>query len=169
MKVFNDLRLNKTVYQINIGQTYTTKEPDVVLNTLVGSCISVCMVDKTNGVYGINHFMLPGSNHKHNKDPKYGAYATDLLIEQMVEKGADRKHMEARVFGAGKVIDQDIFEVGTNNANFILKYLGTLKIPIVHSDLGGDYGRNILYFCNTSEVVVHKIANNNSTNGVLEK
>ena len=166
MKVFNDSRLNKTVYQINIGQTYTTKEPDVVLNTLVGSCISVCMADKTNGVYGINHFMLPGANHKYKKDPKYGTYATDLLIEQMVEKGADRNHLEARVFGAGKVVDPDMFEVSTNNANFIQKYLGTLKIPIVHSDLGGNYGRNIMYFCNTSEVVVYKVANS-KTNGVL--
>jgi chemotaxis protein CheD len=65
--------------------------------------------------------------------------------------------MEAKVFGAGKVLDNLIFDVAKSNAEFTQRYLAALRIPVIASDLGNNYGRKILFFCNTGDVYVKKI------------
>lgn len=160
MKAFFDSILNRTVYQIGMGETFSTTDPDLVLNTLVGSCVAVCLADRRNGVYGINHFLLPGRAFKHAYDSKYGINAITSLIDQMVAKGADTANLEAKVFGAGKLIENDVFEVSRNNATFVKRFLSGLNIPITYSDLGGKSGRNIHCFCDKWEVVVQPVINN---------
>lgn len=158
MKQFFDSKINRMVSEILAGELICTDNPSLVLTTLLGSCVSVCLADKVNGVFGMNHFMLPGKlGQTQHINSKYGTFATDLLIAEMIKKGAEKKFMEAKVFGAGKVLDNLIFDVAKSNAEFTQRYLAALRIPVIASDLGNNYGRKILFFCNTGDVYVKKI------------
>ncbi len=148
-----DHKLNRTIHKITIGEIYATRKQDAVLNTVLGSCVAVCLRDKTGAVYGINHFMMPGG---YRENTLYGAHATNQLIDLMLKNGASKKHLEAKIFGGGKTIKNNSFEIGKNNALFIQEYLDDLNIPIVEKDLGGNNGRNIYVFCDTWEVRVKK-------------
>ncbi len=170
MKQYFDPKINRMVSEILAGELVCTDNSGMVLTTLLGSCVSVCLADRVNGVFGINHFMLPGKlGVSQYRDPKYGTFATDLLIAEMRKKGAEKKYLEAKVFGAGKVLDKLTFDVARNNAEFIQKYLTALRIPIAASDLGNDYGRKILFFCNTGDVYVKKIREYSSNTEALAR
>lgn len=158
MKQFFDSKINRMVLEIIAGELVCTDNSGLVLTTLLGSCVSVCLTDRVNRVFGMNHFMLPGKlGQAQHGDSKYGTFATDSLISDMIKKGAEKKYMEAKVFGAGRVMGNLIFDVARSNAEFTQRYLAALRIPVVASDLGNDYGRKILFYCNTGDVYVKKI------------
>lgn len=152
----SDRQLNQVV-NIKNGEIKATCKPNIIFSTIIGSCVAVCLADKVNKVYGINHFMLPGENWQKANDPKFGITATNLLIEKMIKKGANMKNIEAKVFGGANTLTWDAYGVGKFNAEFIHKFLDVLKIPIVTSDLGGSFGRKILFDCNNWHVSVKKI------------
>jgi chemotaxis protein CheD len=153
---FSDHKLNQVI-NIKNGEIKATGKSNIIFSTIVGSCVAVCLADNSNQVYGINHFMLPGENWQKTKDPKFGITATNLLIEKMIKKGANLKNIEAKVFGGANTLTWDAYGVGKFNAEFILKYLDFIKIPIITSDLGGNYGRKISFYCNRWHVSVKKI------------
>lgn len=164
MKQYFDIKINRMVYEIIAGEYVSTNKVDSVITTLLGSCVSVCLSDPINGVFGMNHFMLPGGMaHGQQGNPRYGICATDLLIQDMINKGAQRKYLCAKIFGAGKVMDSTVFNVARNNAEFIQKHLLDLKIPVTASDLGKNYGRKIIFYCGTGEVYVKKITDYSSS------
>lgn len=110
----------------------------------------------------MNHFMLVNRRYARNipmtatEAGRYGVHAMELLINDMLALGADRKHLRAKVFGAGAVLD-DVFVgnfqcVGDINKRFILEYLETEKIPLEASDLGGNQGRIIRFRTDTLKV-----------------
>jgi chemotaxis protein CheD len=154
-----DPKIDRWVQRIIAGECCATNEPEIVLSTMVGSCVGVCLADTINGIHGINHYMLPGINPNKPDDPLYGEGAIRMLINKMTALGADVRKMEAHIYGGGKTVEHDHFEVGVRNARFALEFLAELGIPIKGKDLGGNYGRNIFYFCDTGRVVVNKAQN----------
>lgn len=156
MHNYNDRKLNRVISIIS-GEFKATGKSNTVFSTIVGSCVAVCLADNVNKVYGINHFMLPGENWQKTNDPKFGITATNLLIENMIKKGAGLKNIQAKVFGGANTLTWDAYSVGKFNAEFIQKYLVLRKIPIVTRDLGGNFGRKISFYCNRWHVIVEKI------------
>lgn len=126
-----------------------------VLQTLLGSCVACCIYDEWAGVAGMNHFLL--ANKRYSKSMplaateagRYGIYAMEILINDMVKEGADRRRLKAKLFGAGAVIGlakNDNFTcVGEVNARFAREYARIEGIPVVAEDLGGTRGR-VIYF-----------------------
>jgi len=133
---FFDSKIHKHVYEIGIGEVICTNDCGMILSTLLGSCISVCISDSVNKVYGMNHFMLPG-NDLSVEDAKYGVHAINILVNQMIDNGAKKEHLQARVFGAGEVHKE--LGVAAHNAFFVHDYLRELSIPVVAGELGGNY------------------------------
>jgi len=41
------------------GESHVTTDPNVVMTTVLGSCIAACIRDPQSGVGGMNHFLLP--------------------------------------------------------------------------------------------------------------
>lgn len=119
MKKYFSNKLDSKVYELFAGEYYATAEPHAFLTTLLGSCVAVCLIDEISGVSGMNHFMLPGKFVKnkplHIADPKYGVFAIDMLMAAMVELGAERRHLKAKVFGAGKMVQHFSVDVAKSN------------------------------------------------------
>lgn len=138
------------------GNIFAHNQPYKV-NTILGSCVAVCLFDPINKVGGINHYMLPLWNAQGLASPKYGNIAIERLLEKVLELGAKRVNLIAKVFGGGEVIDTEIksFKIGERNIELALEILKELKIPIKAQSVGGKLGRRIQFNVTTGEVL-HK-------------
>ncbi|PKN73722.1 MAG: chemotaxis protein CheD [Deltaproteobacteria bacterium HGW-Deltaproteobacteria-10] len=141
---------------ISPGEYYSTAGV-AVISTLLGSCIAACLYDPQNRVIGMNHFLLSNPRYSRSMPAvateagRYGSYAMDLLINDMMAKGTNRRLLRAKIFGGATIINKDnggnFYCVGEVNCKFIREYLSFENIPIDAEDLGGDYGR-VIHFCN---------------------
>lgn len=143
------------------GEYYVTGK-DMLLVTVLGSCVAACIRDSQNGIGGMNHFMLPDGgtdeNNPTSTSARYGSYAMEILINQITKLGARRANLEAKVFGGGNVLaGLTVANVGERNAEFVLKFLATEKIRIAARDLIDIYPRKVYYFPRTGKVMMKKL------------
>lgn len=143
------------------GEFYVTAD-EMLLVTVLGSCVAACIRDTRSGIGGMNHFMLPDScavaDNPLGKSARYGVYAMELLINQLAKLGARREHLEAKVFGGGNVLaGLTMANVGERNSQFVLEFLKTEKIRVVAKDLVDIYPRKVFYFPRTGKVLVKKL------------
>lgn len=144
------------------GEYYVTRR-DMLIVTVLGSCVSACIRDRSSGIGGMNHFMLPDSSEDNKTNPlsnsaRYGTYAMEMLINQLIKLGAKRPNLEAKVFGGGNVMRHfTINNVGERNAGFVLEYLKTENIRITAQDLIGIYPRKVYFFPKTGKVLVKRL------------
>lgn len=143
------------------GEYYVTSE-DIVLTTVLGSCVSACVRDSTAGIGGMNHFMLPDDADPTSRDAaaamRYGAYAMEVLLKELFKGGAKRERLEAKVFGGGAVLaNMTMLNIGERNADFVLRYLQLERVRMTAQDLRGKLPRRINYFPLTGRVTVRKL------------
>ncbi|MBS1159919.1 MAG: CheD [Proteobacteria bacterium] len=139
---------------------YFVSDQGMLLVTVLGSCVAACIRDCETGIGGMNHFMLPddGGRDKVSSSARYGTYAMEVLINHLFKMGARRNRLEAKVFGGGAVLSSlSSSNVGARNAEFVLDYLKTEKIPVVAKDLLDSYPRKVYYFSQTGRVLVKKL------------
>ncbi len=141
------------------GEYYVTGK-GLVLVTVLGSCVAACIRDTESGIGGMNHFMLPDEGGKEvvSSSARYGTYAMEILINHLLKSGARRNRLEAKVFGGGAVLASlSSSSVGERNAEFVMQFLKTEKIPVVAKDLLDSYPRKIYYFPDSGRVLVRKL------------
>jgi chemotaxis protein CheD len=141
---------------------YYVTGSDIVLTTVLGSCVSACVYDTTAGIGGMNHFMLPGKGESDRRDAvvdmRYGAYAMDVLMHALVKAGARRERLVAKVFGGAAVLPgMTQLNIGQRNAQFVLAYLDDQGVPLAAQDLGGSLPRRICHFPGSGRVAVRKL------------
>ena len=161
--VYYDNQLDIEAAKILPGEYYVTAR-DMVLVTVLGSCVTACIRDKLSGIGGMNHFMLPDANpDKDNPistSARYGAFAMEVLINNLLSLGAHRTLLEAKVFGGGNVLpNMSTMNIGQRNAQFALRFLATEKIPVSAKDLIDIYPRKVYFFPKTGKVLVKKLRN----------
>lgn len=147
------------------GEYYVTSR-DMVLTTVLGSCVSACVRDTRAGIGGMNHFMLPNDADPASRDSaaamRYGAYAMEVLLNELIKAGAHRRRLEAKVFGGGAVLaNMTMLNIGERNADFVLRYLQTEQVRIAAQDLKGELPRRINYFPLSGRVTVRKLVKHN--------
>lgn len=141
------------------GEYYVTAT-DMVLVTVLGSCVSACVRDREKGVGGMNHFMLADGGEKEllSASARYGTYAMEILINHLMKMGARKSALEAKVFGGGRVMSTlTSSQVGERNASFVMDFLQTEGITVAAKDLLDVYPRKIYYFPNSGRVLVKKL------------
>jgi chemotaxis protein CheD len=154
--LYFDRTLHIEAAKILPGEYYVTGR-DMVLVTVLGSCVAACIRDPASGIGGMNHFMLPDTDKEAadlvGASARYGTYAMELLINELVKMGARRGALEAKVFGGGNVLrNMTVANVGGRNAEFVRKFLDTERIPITARDLNGDYARKVYFFPDSGRV-----------------
>ena len=137
---------------------YLVVDDGTALVTVLGSCIAACIRDPMLQIGGMNHFMLPDGQAGDGAPARYGSYAMEVLINDLLKRGANRSRLEAKVFGGGNVLKGFTNNpVGTRNAEFVLNYLKAEQIPVVAEDLRGIHPRKIWFFPGTGRVVVQRL------------
>lgn len=151
--------------EIFSGQIMVTAERDLVISTILGSCVAVCLFDREAGIAGMNHFVLPMDLRNRRYDPdnawqsgNYGLPSLEQMIEELIEKGTDPKRLQAKVFGGARVIETYYTDISQANVDFAESYLEKKGIPIVARDVGGTLGRKIFFDLKDYEVYVRVLS-----------
>lgn len=164
-----DARYGQEVVEIFPGEYHATRSSRII-STVLGSCIAVALYDLKAGVSGMNHFMLPGELQTDriyvSGSGKYGMYAMELLINELIKLGGTKKSFIAKVFGGGKVLRTTsgiTHSVPEGNITFAMSYLKQEGIPIAAQDVGGTQGRRVLFFTEGYKVLVKKLSSQETT------
>ena len=174
MYKFYDKKFSKDSVYISPGEFHVT-DSDMIIQTLLGSCISVCLYSDYTNLVGMNHFMLPKmvdpNTFTQSTSGRYGMYAMEVLINSFIKMNIEKNQLKAKVFGGGNVIDlvrhQD--GVASNNIKFIINFLDDEKIPIISSHLGGSKARKILFFSSSKKVLLKEISKSEENKAVQEE
>lgn len=154
-----DRNFNSDAVKILPGEYFVTAS-DLVIVTVLGSCVSACVRDREKKIGGMNHFMLAERNDGGllSASARYGAFAMEILVNHLLKLGARRGALEAKVFGGGRVMASlSSSQVGENNARFVRDYLRTESIPIVAEDLLDVHPRKVYFFPASGRVLVKKL------------
>jgi len=159
--VYYDRTFDCDAAKILPGEYYYTGK-NMLIVTVLGSCVSACIRDRITGLGGMNHFMLPDGGGDGGSpvsaSMRYGSFAMEILINDLLKAGARREHLEAKVFGGGAVLRGfTAMNVGERNATFVTSFLKTERIPVLASDLNDIYPRKVYFFPKTGRVLVKKL------------
>jgi len=135
------------------GQFEVSDSPEVMITTMLGSCVACCLHDPVRGIGGMNHFLLPhGEGASGPEARRYGAYAIEVLINGLLRKGADRRSLEGRLFGGAR-LSPHLPDIGGQNARFAKAYLEHEGIGIMRrGSVGGSQARRIQFWPMTGRV-----------------
>lgn len=166
--IYYDRSFDTDAAKILPGEYYYTPK-DMVIVTVLGSCVAACIRDRVSGIGGMNHFMLPQNSSDADgllsESMRYGTYAMEVLINDLLKAGARRENLEAKVFGGGNVLRGfTAINVGERNAQFVREYLKAEGIRVVAEDLQDVFPRKVYFFPRTGKVLVKKLRQlNNNT------
>jgi chemotaxis protein CheD len=161
-----------TSYNATFQREITTIHPgefsaateDVILSTLLGSCVAVVLFDPEAQCSGMNHFLLPARNGSDDlldsRSGRYGMYAMELLINSLMKLGAHRKNFVAKVFGGASTLRESTgfrSNIPQHNIDFAMNYLKIEGIPVIGSDVGGVQARKIFLYTRTAQVKLKRI------------
>lgn len=164
IKRYLDRSNNCVTARLLPGDFYVSKNQEMI-TTVLGSCVSACIYDPSSGYGGMNHFMLPGDDSKTTSDEstRYGLYAMESLINEILKCGTQKSSLKAKLFGGGQIIE-NMSDVGRKNIHFAKTFLFAEGIPLESSDLGLAYPRKVNFFPHLGKVMVKrlKVLNNRS-------
>ena len=159
---FYDAHFRNEAVKVLPGE-YFVHEEDLLIMTTLGSCIAACLWDRQQKIGGMNHFMLPDVGTSGQDGGRYGSYAMELLINELIKRGATRATMEAKVFGGGAVISgMNSINVGERNTRFVLDYLATERIAVVSKDVMDVYPRKVCFLPHSGKAMVKRLAATNT-------
>ena len=159
---YHDHNFKHDAVKVLPGEYFVT-DHEMVIMTVLGSCIAACIWDPKVRVGGMNHFMLPEGGN--DTSGRYGSYAMELLINEMIKLGARRESMQAKVFGGGQVMHSfTTMNVGERNTEFVLDYLATERNAVVSKDVLDIHPRKVCYFPVTGKAMVKRLAHSHPEN-----
>lgn len=165
---YSDHHFQYDAVKVLPGEYFVANE-DIMIMTVLGSCISACIWDGRVRAGGMNHFMLPDGDSADGFG-RYGSYAMELLINQMLKIGARRESMQAKVFGGAQVMAGfTSMNVGERNTKFVLDYLATERIPVVSQDVLDIHPRKVCFFPVTGKALVKRLAHSHPETLVVEE
>jgi chemotaxis protein CheD len=144
------------------------------LSTLLGSCVAVCMYDKTAGIGGLNHFMLPNLQRSPNSEVDAllaGDYCMEALLNGLLAQGARKARIEAKAFGGGTIIESLArgVGIGKRNADFTREWLERENIPLVASDFLGPWSRKILFVPQNGDAYCRRMVTSMATEELIRR
>jgi chemotaxis protein CheD len=152
-----DAHFKNDAVKVLPGEFFVHDE-DLLIMTTLGSCIAACLWDRERRIGGMNHFMLPDGAGS-AECGRYGSYAMELLINELIKRGASRLTLEAKVFGGGAVISgMTSLNVGERNTQFVLDYLHTERIAVVSKDVLDIYPRKVCFLPASGKAMVKRLA-----------
>ena len=153
---------NKPIAKILPGEIYVTKNDEAIV-TVLGSCVSACIRDRVCCIGGMNHFMLPVSaENKGAKEfglsARYGNFAMEQLINEIMKNGGKRKNLEIKIFGGGRIFgNMTMTEIGRRNIDFVKEYIQMEGLRLLAEDLGNNYPRKVQYHPFTGKVRMKRL------------
>ena len=146
------------------GEYYVTCE-DEVIDTVLGSCVAACIRNPRLGIGGMNHFMLPRPSGSGDdaweriagRATRYGSASMEQLINRVLSAGGQRKDLEVKIFGGGRVLSS-LSDIGARNIVFVRDFLRKEGLKVISEDTGDTCSRHVHYFPRTGRVRVRHLS-----------
>lgn len=157
IKRYWDRGRDTVVAKILPGEVYVTKQSEHI-STVLGSCISACIYDCKMGIGGMNHFMLPANRNSgiDSLSCRYGNWAMEFLINEVIKNGGCRDNFKIKVFGGGKII-RGMGDIGEGNIMFVSQYLKNEGLKVESHDVGGPWPRKVMFNPTTGKAHIKKL------------
>lgn len=160
VKRFWDSSRSMVVAKVLPGEFYVSKHNELI-STVLGSCIAACIYDEQLGLGGMNHFMLPGVKdmediNANDLNCRYGNWAMEYLINELIKNGACRHSLKIKLFGGGKII-RSMTDIGIGNIRFANAYIQDEALELVSHDVGGPWPRKVVFNPQTGKAHVKKL------------
>ncbi|MDA9556140.1 chemotaxis protein CheD [Vibrio sp.] len=163
---FYSPQFQQKIIKIKPGEIYCSDRKELIATGL-GSCICVCAWDPYKGIGGINHFLLPNQDHRHHwnrseaesNESRYGQHAMELLINGLIQLGADKYNLHFKLFGGASMFQQNEC-VGERNIEFMRHFVKQEKLVIDNHDLGGNCARKVIFEPTTGKAWLKRITMN---------
>jgi chemotaxis protein CheD len=144
---------------LHAGQIHVSSggQPIVII---LGSCVAVCIWDSVSGIGGATHYLLPVWDGKGTASSRYGALAIPALLQELLDAGANKYQLRARVYGGGCLFESlrgsgaGQESLGDRNAAIALEFLAKEHIQVISTDIGGDHGQRIVFHTDTGEAAM---------------
>ena len=144
-------------HYLHPGQYFATSTPTSV-STVLGSCVSVCLWDPHSSIGGVNHFVLPHWAGTGRLSPRFGSVAVSSLIESLCAHGTTSGNLMAKIFGgAGVLGTENTNRLGARNVVVARELLEDEGIPIVGEDVGGTWGRKLIFHTDRGTAWIKKL------------
>ena len=159
---YYDNRLQSEIINLAPGDYFASDE-NLLINTVLGSCVSVVLFDPIRKAGGMNHFMLADIKAKSSIDSyfkveRYGLYAMESLINDFLKMGSKKSNLKAKVFGGSRVLEtRNPLDIGKENIKFAEEFLKTEKIPVINHDTGGRKARKIYLYTKTFKILLKRV------------
>ena len=145
-------RDNTVTRAVTQGEFLVSGEQDVVLSTVLGSCVACCLHDSERRIGGMNHFLLPDNGDTGQDRPlRYGVFAMETLINALLKVGARKDRLRAKLFGGARIM-AEFRDIGGSNAAFARSFLETEHIPCISESLGGRQARRVIFHPHSGKV-----------------
>ena len=150
-------RLVPSVY-LYPGELIATSDPSVI-STVLGSCVSVCLLDPVTRSGGANHFLLPHLTTGDGSSCRFGRTAMEMLVARMLSLGCQKRNLTARMFGGASQfeVSSDRISIGQQNVQVATRFLEEEEIPILVQEVGGSRGRKLVFHTETGDVFVRTL------------
>ncbi len=139
------------------GEFHVTRDSTIYLTTILGSCVAACLTDPVAGVGGMNHFLLPGAEGSGSMSMSHGVHAMELLVNGLLQHGAKRENLQAKLFGGARML-QGLTDVGRCNADFAERFVKRERITLTGGSLRGERGRRVQFWPTTGRVRLMTLA-----------
>lgn len=145
-------------HAIIVGELHASREPACV-STVLGSCVAACLFDPQMKIGGMNHFLLPDGDSAHSSPSCYGIHAMELLINEILKLGGDRRRLQAKIFGGAQIhaMTDSKLNIGRRNVEFVREFLKTEGIQIVGERVGGPTGVKVCFHTHSARAFVKPV------------
>ena len=147
---------------LHIGQICVSAKPQSIV-LILGSCVAVCIWDPLSAIGGATHYLLPTWDGKGTPSARYGNVAIAELLQGLIDAGARREQLRAKVFGGGRLFEigpkgsGNANDLGTRNIEVATEILAKERIPSDASRVGGNRGKRIVFRTYTGEATVQEL------------
>jgi chemotaxis protein CheD len=145
---------------LHAGQVFVSGQGESVV-LILGSCVAVCIWDRVNAIGGATHYLLPTWDGRGVRSPRHGDVAISVLLQRLLEAGADRGQLRAKIFGGGCLFDSKRDQssnrehhLGSRNVEVALELLTKARIPVVSTEIGENRGQRIVFHTGSGETLV---------------
>lgn len=151
-----------SIINVGISDLNVSSPPGVLATYALGSCVGICLYDKTVSVGGLAHIMLPNSAEATNaagNSRRYADTGIKELIETMQRYGANVMNMTAKIAGGAQMFETQLksFNIGERNVEAVKKVLSMYRIRIIAEDTGSNYGRTVFFDVATGTMQVKSV------------
>lgn len=153
-----------SVTKVDVAQFRVGQAPMQMMTMALGSCLGIVLYDASTGIGALAHAMHPRRELVKNNGnrAKFVDTVIPAMIERMLQWGARRERIVAKIFGGARMFDafkgcRGLMQIGDENIVAAREILAELAIPIATEAVGGASGRTITFDVSNGSVLVRYV------------